>query len=88
MNDPLETAEEIIKETHNEAGKYARPVLKRYPLLFSFLTVFSVAAILHGFEMWAEQIHLFEAHPTYLMLIGIATLLFTGTLYKTLEKMK
>ena len=88
MHDPIETAEEFIKETHNQAGKYTRPVLKRYPLLFSFLTVFSVAAILHGFEMWADQINLFESHPAYLMLVGVTTLFLTGTLYKSLEKMK
>lgn len=88
MHDPIEKAEDFIEETHNKVGKYTQPVLGRYPLLFSFLTVFSVAAILHGFEMWAEQIHLFEKHPSYLMLIGVAVLFLTGTLYKALEEMK
>ena len=88
MNDPIEKAEEIIKETQREAGKLTHPVLKRYPLLFSFLTVFSIAAILHGFEIWADSVSLFHENPSILILIGIAALLFTGSLYKTLEKMK
>ena len=86
--DPIQNVEKIVKEVHNQAGKYTKPVLERDPLFFSFLLVFSVAAILHGFEMWSEQIGLFENHPSYLMLIGIVTLFLTGTLYKSLEKMK
>ncbi len=88
MSDPIKKAEEIVKNVHDEAGKYTRPVLRRYPLIFSFLIVFGVAAILHGFELWADHINLFEEHPTYLMLIGILILLFTGTLYKSLQNMK
>lgn len=80
--------EDVIKETHDQAGKYTQPVLRRYPLSFSFLVIFSIAAIMHGFEMWADQINLFEAHPVYLMGIGAFTLILTGTLYKALEKMK
>lgn len=86
--DPIQKAEELVKDLHNEAGKYTQPVLKRYPLSFSFLLVFSIAAILHGFEMWASQIGLFEKHPLYLIIIGVITLFLTGTLYKSLEKMK
>lgn len=88
MNDPIQKAEQFIRDGHREVEKYTKPVLKRYPLLFSFLLVFSVTAILHGFEMWADQIGLFEEHPFYLMLIGIVALFFTGTLYKSLEKMR
>lgn len=86
--DPIKKAEEIIEGAHNETGKYTKPVLKRYPLLFSFLLVFSVASILHGFEMWADKINLFEEHPSYLILIGVIVLFLTGMLYKSLEKMK
>ena len=83
--DPIQHAEEITKEVHENLGKYTQPVLRRYPLLFSFLIVFSVAAILHGFELFADQINLFNEHPLVLIFIGIVALFFTGTLYKSLQ---
>jgi hypothetical protein len=88
MEDPIRKAENLVRGVHDEAGKYTKPVLKRYPLLFSFLLVFSVAAILDGFRMLAEQIEIFEKHPSLLIIIGIVSLLLTGTLYKSLDKMK
>jgi hypothetical protein len=88
IQDPIKKAENIAEKIHDEAGKYTQPVLSRYPLLFSFLLVFSVSAILHGFEIWADQIELFKSHPFYLIAIGMVALFLTGTLYKSLEKMK
>ena len=88
MKDPIKKAEDIVKEMHDGAGKYTKPVLKRYPLVFSFLSVFSFAAILRGFDMWVEQMGIFEEHPVVLILIGVVAILFTGTLYKTLAKVK
>ena len=86
--DPIQQAEKLVKEVHNTAGQYTRPVFRRYPLVFTFLIVFSAAAIMDGFKIFVDEIPLFHEHPTYLMIIGILTLLFTGKLYKTLEKMK
>ena len=88
INDPIHKAENIAREIHDEAGKYTQPVLRRYPLLFSFLLVFSLTAILHGFEMWSDQVGLFENHPSYLILIGVVVLFLTGTLYKALDHSK
>ena len=85
QNDPLKHAEKLVREIHDTSGKYTKPVLQRYPLIFSFLIVFSSAAILHGFELVSDQIELFDRHPTYLILIGILALFFTGMLYKTLD---
>ena len=83
--DPILETEKIMKEVHDNAGRYTQPVLRRYPLLFSFLIVFSVAAILHGFEIVTDQIDIFQKHPSYLIIIGSLTLFFTGMLYKTLQ---
>ena len=83
--DPIQKIEKTTKNLHDNIGKYSKPVLRRYPLLFLFLTVFSVAAILHGFEIFTDQISLFNEHPTFLILIGILALFFTGTLYKALR---
>lgn len=84
--DPLQKVEEIVKDIHDNAGKYTQPVLSRYPLLFAFLIVFSVSAIMHGFGDLIKHVVFFEKHPGILMAIGILVLLFAGKLYKWLEK--
>jgi hypothetical protein len=84
--DPIKRIEDMVRDMHDGAGKYTQPVLKRYPLLFAFLLTFSFAAILHGFELWADQIEIFEKYPSILISIGIVALFLTGTLYKVLRK--
>jgi drug/metabolite transporter (DMT)-like permease len=86
--DPILEIERLIKNLHDEAGKYTKPVLNRYPLLFAFLLTFSLAAVLHGFDLVTDKIPLFEEKPWILMVIGVVSLLFTGTLYKLLENDK
>ena len=83
--DPIQDFERTTKNIHDNIGKYTKPVLRRYPLTFSFLIVFSIAAILHGFEIFTDQISFFKEHPTILIFIGVLTLFFTGTLYKSLR---
>ena len=85
--DPLEKVEKMVRSAHDEVGRRTQPILTRYPLLFSFLLVFSVAAFLHGFELWADHIPFFEKYPSSLMIIGIIALFITGKLYQSLEKM-
>ena len=86
--DPIQLIERMVKEVHDTAGKYTRPVLSRYTLLFAFLIIFSIAAILHGFEIFTDEIPLFREHPSILIFIGVLALLLTGKLYQSLEKMK
>ena len=86
--DPIQDAEKMVREVHDQAEKYTKPVLKRCPLLFSFLIVFSAAAILDGFRMISDEMELFKNHPGYLIIIGVVVLFLTGKLYKTLDKMK
>jgi hypothetical protein len=84
--DPIQQAEKIIKGVHDSAGKYTQPVLKRYPLVFAFLVIFSVSAIMKGFGDLITQVAFFKQHPAILMVIGIVVLLLTGKLYKWLQK--
>lgn len=86
--DPIQHVESLVREVHNTAGKYTQPVLRRYPLVFAFLVVFSTAAIIDGFRLYTEEIPIFNEHPTILIGIGVLALLLTGKLYKSLEKMK
>jgi hypothetical protein len=84
--DPIQEIERLLKELNDRAGSYTRPVLNRYPLLFAFLLTFSVAAILHGFELFTDEVPLLKEHPSYLVVGGSFLLFITGTLYKKLEK--
>jgi hypothetical protein len=86
QTDPIQQAEKIVRTVNEKSSKYVQPVLKRYPLLFAFLVVFSIAAISHGFKIFIEQFEIFHAHPLFLMFIGILVLIFTGMLYKSLDK--
>ena len=86
--DPIQEIEKKIRNIHDEAGRYTKPVLQRYPLLFAFLLTFSLAAILHGFELFTDEIPAFHEHPLSLIGIGVVALLLTGTLYKILESDK
>ena len=86
MKNIIEKAEKYVHHANDEAGKYTKPVLRKYPLVFSFLIVFSFASILHGFDIWTGHIEIFDKHPSLLVIIGTVTLFLTGTLYKTLQK--
>jgi hypothetical protein len=86
--DPIQEIEQVVREVNESASRYARPVFARYPLLFAFLIVFSIAAILDGFRLLTDDIPIFKEHPIILMVLGILVLLFTGKLYESLEKMK
>lgn len=84
--DPIQQAEKMVKDIHDASGRYTQPILQRYPLTFAFLVIFSVAAILHGFELLTDQISLFKERPSILILIGVLVLLLTGKLHKTIKK--
>ena len=86
--DPILELEKIIKSFHDAASKYTKPVLQKYPLLFAFLLTFSLAAILHGFEVITDEMPVFHEHPWLLVTMGSGALLLTGTLYKLLENDK
>lgn len=85
-NDPIKMFDKVVRGAGDAAGKYTRPVLKRYPLLFALLLTFGFSAIITGFHLWAEEVPLFHEHPVALMLLGMVTLFLTGTLYKLLRK--
>lgn len=86
--DPFKEAEDTIRNVTTKAERYTKPVLSRYPLTFALLVTFSLAAILHGFELVAERIELFNRHPWLLIVIGLVLLIVTGTIYKVLESHK
>lgn len=86
MKDPLQEIEEITQKTNHFMGKKTESALSRYPLTFSFLVLFGVISVLHGFENIINKITFLNDRPTLVFVIGLAILIFTGSLYKKLDK--
>ncbi|HBI16970.1 MAG: hypothetical protein UR60_C0022G0008 [Candidatus Moranbacteria bacterium GW2011_GWF2_34_56] len=84
--DPIIEIENIAKKADIKLIHYRDSVLHRFPLLFSFLAIFSTASILYGFELIISRIQFFQNYPVILILGGIGVLFFTGMLYKSLGK--
>jgi hypothetical protein len=68
----------------NKIMEKRESVFARFPLLFTLLGTFGVVATFYGFERVIDRINFFSNHPFILLLIGLLTLLVTGTLYKRL----
>lgn len=75
----------MVKEIHDTAEGHVQPVLKRYPISFALLITFSLAAILHGFELVTDKIEFTHNNPWLLIIAGIVTLVLTGMAYKVLD---
>ena len=84
--DVLEEFEQEVREIHSQIEKENEKVFAKYPLLFSLLVTFGAVAVVHGFEGVADSIPFIGEHPLILFLVGLALLLFTGRLYKSLGK--
>lgn len=59
-------------------------VFMRFPLLFTLLGAFGLVATFYGFEGIIDRIDALANHPVILLVVGISTLIVTGTLYKKL----
>ncbi|MCR4306556.1 MAG: hypothetical protein NUV42_01155 [Candidatus Yonathbacteria bacterium] len=85
-NNPLDHIENLTKKTNDYMGERAQSVLGRYPLLFSLLSVFGVVAVLYGFESVINQISFLADRPFLIFITGLGILVFTGSLYKSLDR--
>lgn len=81
---PILEIEKVAQEADKKLIYYRQTAVHRYPVLFSFLAVFSTASILYGFELILGRIDFFKDYPFVLILIGTGVLFITGMLYKTL----
>jgi hypothetical protein len=86
LKDPLEHIEQVTRRTDEYMGEKTRTVFGKYPVTFSFLVLFGVIAVLHGFEDIINRVPLFNDHPVFVFIIGLVILIFTGSLYKRLDK--
>jgi hypothetical protein len=84
----LHNIEKYTRDTEQYMGNKSRSILAQYPILFTFLVLFGAIATLKGFEEVIVRIPLFDQYPLLLFFIGILILIFTGSLFKILQKHK
>lgn len=75
---------EVQHQLDATATPWRKHVLKRFPILFLLLGTFGFVATYVGIELLLLQYSLFMEKPWILLIIGLATLIITGTLYKRL----
>ena len=76
-----EVAEEQVVSRLSHGRQNA---FQRFPLLFTLLAAFGVVATTDGFQRLMSKIPLMANNPYITLIIGLITLLITGTLYKKL----
>jgi len=84
--DPIEAVEKAAQKTQRTIEKETRPVARKYPFLFGLSITFGVVFVLYGFERMADSIPFFHNNPIIVLIIGLAVLFLTGTLYRWLRK--
>lgn len=89
LDDVAQGVETVFKHGLEKVDSLIKPqreaVFFRYPLLFTLLVTFGVAAVFFGFEkILSNSVYLSE-HPWQILLIGVLVLAFTGQLYKKLK---
>jgi hypothetical protein len=68
----------------NKFAEKRESVLHRFPLLFTMLATFGLVSTFYGFERIIDRVDFFSDYPISLLITGLLTLIFTGTLYKKL----
>jgi hypothetical protein len=81
---PTNKVKEAERKIISSFSKSRSSAFARFPLLFTLLGAFGLVATFYGFERLIDQLDVFSRNPIILLATGIATLLFTGTLYKKL----
>lgn len=88
-NNTFGSLEKKLEMTTKELDAYVTPmrksVLRRFPILFALLTTFGVASTFFAFEKILSQYEILNRYPWLILVIGVSTLAFTGSLYKKLD---
>jgi uncharacterized integral membrane protein len=77
----MHTAEQTIER---RVAPVRKRVLQRFPILFLLLVTLGATATIIGLEQILLQITFLQNNPVALLIIGLALLVLTGTLYKKL----
>lgn len=77
--------EEMGGSFSGRAKQLRDSAFSRFPAVFVLLSSFGLVATFYGFEKVIDQVDWLVENPHLLLLLGILTLLLTGTLYKKLQ---
>lgn len=77
----VDSAEQKIEST---VAPVRKSILKRFPVMFLLAVTFGFTATVTGMEKIIAKYEFLESHPAIILLLGIGTLVLTGTLYKKL----
>lgn len=84
--DLLKKFESLSNQLNQISSLYTRSATRRYPLTFTLLVLFGAVAVSEGAKGILESLGVFSNHPWYLFITGLVVLIFTGNLYKKLNK--
>ncbi len=83
--DVLRHVEKLVENTNKLMEEKSKGALSRYPITFTILVLFGVVALHEGVKGVLEEFGLID-HSVTLLIIGLAILIVTGTVFKKLEK--
>ena len=88
MDDTTGALSQAVDRTEAKLESMVEPVrknvLQRFPVLFLLLVTLGFTATITGMEQLLLQVELLRSNPIIVLIIGIALLVLTGTLYKKL----
>jgi len=84
--DPLRHIELLTEKINEMVNKKGRSAFARYPITFALLALFGIITLSEGAKEILRSIGILSDNPWYSILIGLIILIFTGTLYKKLDK--
>ncbi len=84
--DLLKRFEDFTSNINEIFKARTRSVFARYPLTFALLIVFGVTMVSEGVKEILIHIGFLKDRPWVMLVGGIVVLIFTGTLYKKLDK--
>jgi hypothetical protein len=75
---------DVVEETHRSISPIRRTIFRRFPMLFTLLVTFGVAATFFALERIFAVTPIFNNHPWFTLSCGLFVLLVTGKLYAKL----
>ena len=78
-------AERVADRVEKDLGVYRKSVFERFPFLMIGLSTFGLVSVLYSFEKFIDSIPFLADRPVYILLLGLAAMTLTGTIYKRLQ---
>lgn len=89
MKDIISKSEERLKSMHAEVERRVDPIRQnafaRFPMLFTLLVTFGVAAVFFGFESLIAKSVWLTNNPLAIIALGVLVLYGTGKLFHKLD---